>query len=68
MNPTGARAGEDDAAESLARIDRTATTPEIKFTRAHEIKIDESHRVLVSTASHGLGVRVGLIAGALIAP
>jgi hypothetical protein len=61
MNWTGARTGRDDAPESLVRIDQIATTP--KLARSHDIKIDDSHRPRVSTASDG----VGLIAGALIA-
>ncbi|HEX3340846.1 MAG TPA: hypothetical protein VHT68_16945 [Pseudolabrys sp.] len=65
MNGTGARAGWDNrAVESSAPI---ATTPNVNFARSHEIRIDDSHRVLVPTAADGLGVRVRLIAGALIA-
>ena len=68
MNKIGARADWDDVApEPSASIDQIATTPKAKFARCHEIKIDESHRVLVPSASDGLAVRVGLIAGALIA-
>lgn len=65
MNGTGARAGRHDVPE-LARIDQIATTPKVKFARTHEIKIDESQRVLVATASDGLGARA-VLAGALIA-
>ena len=65
MNGTGASAGRDDVPE-LARIDQIATTPKVKFARTHEIKIDESQRVLVATASDGLGARA-VLAGALIA-
>jgi hypothetical protein len=67
MNGTAASAGRDDAPEFWAEIDQIATTPKVKFARTHEIKVDESHRVSVPTASDGLGVRVGFIAGALIA-
>jgi hypothetical protein len=64
LNRNATTAGRDDAPESGAGI---AITPKVKFARAHEIKIDESHRVLVSSVSDGVGIRVGLIAGALIA-
>jgi hypothetical protein len=50
----------------LARIDQIATTPKVKLARTQEIKIDESQRVLVATASDGLGARA-VLAGALIA-
>lgn len=65
MNGTGAKAGRDDVPE-LARIDQIATMPKVKFARTHEIKIDESQRVLVATTSDGLGARA-VLAGALIA-
>jgi hypothetical protein len=68
MNKIGARADWDDGAlEPSARIDQIATIPKPKFARCYEIKIDESHRVLIPSASDGLAGRVGLIAGALIA-
>jgi hypothetical protein len=67
MDRTGTRAGRSDAPESWSAIDQVATTPKVTFARSHEIKIDERHRVSVSTASDDLVARVGLIAGALIA-
>ena len=67
MNRIGARTVGDYGPEPLAMIDQMAATPQVMLKGPHEIKIDESCRVLVATASDGLGVRVGLIAGALIA-
>ena len=67
MNRTGARTVGDNGPEPLAMIDQIAATPRVMLEGSHEIKIDESYRGLVATASDGLGVRVGLIAGALIA-
>lgn len=54
-------------ADDLDANHQIAITPKAKFARRHELKIDESHRILVPSASYGLAVRVGLIAGALIA-
>jgi hypothetical protein len=68
MNKIGTRTGwDDDAIEALARIDPNPTTPKFKFASSHEIKIDNSHRVLDPPAADGLRARVGLVAGALIA-
>lgn len=48
---------------TIATSSQSALAP----TRGHEIKIDESHRVLIPSASDGFAFRVGLIAGALVA-
>jgi hypothetical protein len=58
---------DDVALEPSARIDKIATTPKAKFTCGHEIKIDESHRVLIPSEADGVVFRVGFIAGALVA-
>ncbi len=61
-------AGWDGKLGSLGRIDQTTTTPKAASSLSHEIKIDERHRVLASTASrYGQGIRAGLIVGALVA-
>lgn len=67
MNRIGARTVGDYRPEHSARIDQVAATSQVMSKGPHEIKIDESCRVLVATEPDGLGVRVGFIAGALIA-
>lgn len=60
--------GWDGNLGSLDRIDPITTTPKAAPARSHEIKMDERHHVLASSASSdGLAVRVGLIASALVA-
>ena len=67
-NSAWATAGWDDTPESLGRIDQITLIPKATSAGSHDIKIDESHRLLVSTGFHdGLGVRVGLFAAALVA-
>lgn len=55
----------DDRPESLGRIDQVTTTAKTVSAHAHEIKIDNSHRVL--DFDDNPGVRLGLIVGALVA-
>lgn len=54
----------DDTPESLGRIDQVTATAKT-VSDAHEIKIDNSHRVL--DFDDNPGVRLGLIVGALVA-
>lgn len=67
MNCASATGSWGNQQESLERIDQT-TTPTASSARSHEIKIDQSHRVLASTGSRDRqGGRVWLILGTLVA-
>ena len=68
LNSAWETAGWDGKLGSLGRIDQITTTPKAASAPSHEIKIDERHRVLASTASrYSQGIRAGLILGALVA-
>jgi len=56
-----------DTLEPWARVGQIAMTPKVEFAGFHDIKIDESHRVLVPPISDNLAGRFAVIAGALIA-
>jgi hypothetical protein len=68
LNSAWETAGWDGKLGSLGRIDQITTTPKAASAPSHEIKIDERHRVLASTASrYSQGIRAGPILGALVA-
>ena len=67
MIPAGQPINEDLEARKIANL-QARREPDLTRTSAHshDIKIDESQRVLVLPTSDGLGVRAGIVAAALI--
>ena len=67
MIPAGQPINEDLEARKFANL-QARREPDLTRTsaRSHDIKIDESQRVFVLPTSDSLGVRAGIVAGALI--
>ena len=67
MIPAGQPIDEDLEARKFANL-QARREPDLTRTsaRSYDIKIDESQRVFVLPTSDGLGVRAGIVAGALI--